>query len=149
MNTRLKFRVWYKDENRYRPQNEEGGLFVLSGDGRLWYHYNDPSISSPEYGNIQPCYKSDFVIEQCTGLSDMNGRLVYEGDIIESFDYEGEAMRHVIEWNEDFARFEAMIIPKHELKENDWIVSTELLRFFGKRVIGNIHENPDLLEGKK
>ena len=149
MNDRLKFRVWYKDENRYRPQNEEGGLFVLSGDGSLWYHYHDPSISSPEYGKIQLCCKSDFVIEQCTGLSDANGRLVYEGDIIESIDKDGEPTRHVIEWNNDFVRFEAVLLPKHEWKEDGWIISTELFKFFRKRVVGNIHENPELLESSK
>ena len=107
-----------------------------------------PLCSSPEYV-ISTCYNSDFVIEQCTGLSDVNGRLVYEGDIIESIDKDGEPARHVIEWNNDFVRFEALLLPKHEWKEDGWIISTELLKFFRKRVIGNIHENPELLESNK
>lgn len=129
---RLNLRVWDNTENAYTTS------FAFVGNV-----HNDGTFCA--FGNTS----ENLIVEQCTGLRDANGRLIYEGDIIESFDHEGEAMRHVIEWNEDFARFEAVIIPKHELKENEWMVSTELLRFLGKRVIGNIHENPEILETQK
>lgn len=144
MNNRLKFRVWYKDEKRYRPQNEEGGLFVLSGDGSLWFHYYDPSISSPEYGNIQRCCKSRFVIEQSTGLRDKNGDLIYEGDILKtvrnSFLDEFKTELKAVVYGELSARWKlgerSCIALNRETAEES-------------EIVGNVHENPELLEDKK
>lgn len=76
--------------------------------------------------------------EQYTGLKDKNGKEIYEGDIVDYND-DGECIGVVI--------YDA---PEFYIDAD----ATNWARMFLKgaphqRVIGNIHENPELLEVKK
>ena len=72
---------------------------------------------------------------QYTGLTDKNGKRIWENDIIE---LPGEDGYFVCEWQEDTARFvlngEGLTVDF----DNYWSYEVE--------VIGNIFDNPDLLE---
>ncbi len=78
------------------------------------------------------------VIEQCTGLKDKNGNLIYEGDIIK---YENQYWTvfysvSTLQWG---------LMGKEHSVYGDKIKRIDTYQINGD-IIGNIHENPELLE---
>ena len=82
-------------------------------------------------------------VGQFTGIPDKNGKLIYEGDIVKSND---RCFVAVVRWRADRAAFDLEIyykgIPDDSLLFIPSIVS-------GLEVIGNIHDNPDLLQDER
>ena len=97
---------------------------------------------------------------QYTGLKDKNGKEVYEGDIVGKFkdklndDFEGKPTDwvRVVVWDEKGAEFNIenrQAIPKGRTKttyDNDWDGEYFICDVFLLKVIGNIYENPQLLD---
>lgn len=84
---------------------------------------------------------SDVPVDQFTGLVDKNGKEIYEGDILHimnSLDYrqknDGHDTNHVVKWHPEDASFKP-----YSYMPFDWG------GFESLEVIGNIHENPELL----
>lgn len=81
-------------------------------------------------------------VGQFTGLVDRNGREIYEGDIIISDEYKHTC--HYVRYMESEAMFVAMIIGS-SLDEYCGIRQLWIDKF-SKKIIGNIHDNPELLK---
>jgi len=117
---RFKFRVWDKERKCF-----------FNNDEVVIYPNGEESFFNADY-DFTEC-----VVEQCTGLKDKNGKLIYEGDVLKDWRY--DVFRIV--FNDEYAQFLS--------KDADGFVSPiEADVMENCEIIGNIHEKPDLLGDK-
>lgn len=142
MKDRFKFRVWKGLENRMVDNVTHLNPLLL-----------DESLSEEAKYNV---------LMQCTGLKDKNGKLIYEGDIVNVlFDtIKPHYMPFVVIW--DKKEWQLVQINKNykkcdECANNKKTKCSKYFRasghtnfkdFYNGIVIGNIYENPELLEAK-
>ena len=107
---RFKFRVW--------NWNEEKMLYT-SGLG---------------YETNQLIESKGHVIMQCTGLKDINGKLIYEGDIVKVSGYGVEGIFKMF-WDDITACFCISIYESDCFEHSQSVME----------VIGNIYENKDIM----
>lgn len=80
-------------------------------------------------------------IGEYTGLRDKNGKMIFEGDILRRAYHPEEDV--IIEWHDGRFKFRKRNKPKDYGYESLCCVQITVSRL---RVIGNIYDNPELLE---
>lgn len=97
--------------------------------------------------NPTSIYPESVPIMQYTGLIDKKGKEIYEGDIVEIVKdiQTGDGIIGVVEYSKDLALFELKI----NLGENGTATvfsrQDKKGRNVNRKVIGNIHDNPELI----
>jgi uncharacterized phage protein (TIGR01671 family) len=156
----LKFRAWYKPEKKmiYNIQKEFEERIELGMDCFSDYLNND-----------------DFIVEQYTGLKDKNGRKIYEGDVIEcvfnvreaevsvigevcifegqgaygikNVKYNNQELRRLCDKENEYAGEIFCFAGYDNTDEDQTLIFTDYCFIEDDlEVLGNIHENPELLE---
>lgn len=118
MTDRFKFRVWGKVFNWYWTDEE-----IKKNVAWLLFPDND------NINNVE--------IEQCTGLKDKNGTLVFEGDILQDGE---QRIRVVFDEQRYCFMFEYQNTRAYKPISCIDVLDSEL------EVIGNIHKNEELLK---
>ena len=134
MKREIKFKFWCLGTSENLNFNKKG----------WWYYPN--FLLNKYYSNLDIFNSPDFVACQYIGLKDQNGAEIYEGDIVRyEFDgdtYPKEAVNKVLvcKWDQRQAWFIF-----DETLEEEWngYLWREIAKY--SKVIGNIYENPELL----
>lgn len=133
--SRWNMRIWDVKNKEWLGQSDN--------DGCIFYGFDIRGGETTVFSNMNWLYNQfahgrEFIWEQSTGLKDKNGKEIYEGDIVE---YDWYIMSGK---------------PAYRVKEqvvfNDMgarVGNDRIRNCSNVEVIGNIHENPELLEGEK
>lgn len=121
----LKYRVWSVDDRTYDDPYSHS-YYAMTQDGKLDFYCHGDHWDS--------CEPDKYIIEQYTGLKDKNGKEICEGDILQIDDHilgDFVVVWHNFGWKiKRSVGYESLSVHKSE----------------DCTVIGNIHENPELLE---
>jgi len=123
MSRDIRFRVWDKKKESF---------MTSSRDMNDWEDY-DEYVGSPITALEQIFYTligSNYSLEEYTGLKDKNGKEIWEGDLLKYYSTGG--VFEVVFWEGCFCY----------MKDKK---SAEIFNPKNMEVIGNVHENPELL----
>lgn len=90
-------------------------------------------------------------VGQYTGLNDRNNEKIFDGDILQGFWY-CEGVRAKVVWIDDAATFGILYSFRKSGEKTAWLNSS-WYKFTSEspcfpEIIGNIHDNPELLKGE-
>ncbi|WP_340391974.1 YopX family protein [Paenibacillus sp. FSL E2-0190] len=144
-------------EIKFRGKRKDNGEWVY---GHFWRNAGGTFIQSRDGNVYSGIHQVDYeTVSQYSGLLDKNLREIYEGDVLEFADMGEEGYeykegydftnRAIVGFKEGrfmldkFADYNSAVV--EELNLHDETVST--IKF--SLVVGNIYENPELMEGGK
>ena len=140
----IRYRCFNKKTN-----NMEYNIYIINlshNEVVIWKEIYDDGQSYVNYETLFSS-KDEFELMQFTGLHDRNGKAIYEGDIVKFSDgqYVDSGYTYEIVFHEGSVRCksENKYFYDHRAFDKDgWD------KFYSPEIIGNIHENPELLETK-
>lgn len=152
MQDRYKFKIWDKTEKKFLPLDSK------TENTDSWISIDNTGVYLVERDNARDVafftdITEDVIILQCTGLKDKNDKLIYEGDIVKYFcpaEYCSDGLHKCPEcysgengsvyYDEDLAMYE------YRSKSDEGPLTDNINTEEDLEIIGNIYENPELLE---
>lgn len=134
---KIKFRAWDKKTKKMRQVDSISfGIISIDDEGYPVVNLlgrdciNDTDILLHREGN-------QYILMQSTNLFDKNGKEIYEGDILQGEEFKRPSL---VEWSDVYCSMDLKLIGT--------TLSCIMDKSCGSRseVIGNIYENPELLE---
>lgn len=109
---------------------------------KWWYGSNSFYILEGIFGGDEIGEEIDeSTIGQCTGLKDKGGKLIFEGDLLKS-----EDRIVMVSWLEENAQFDCKFVKHCGDKTISNFKGINPRDFKYLEIIGNIHDNPELLQ---
>lgn len=124
-----KFRAWYKE---WKEMGRVGEIrFDLDGSvSVVLFKGNYLDVSGP---------REKIIFMQSTGLKDKNGKEIFEKDIL---DYNGRKV--IVKWSGSYACFIYEFVDELKNRTAEW--QPLYLSYYKFEIVGNIYENPEMLE---
>lgn len=120
---------------KFRAWTEEGKVMYYD----VYPFKDDALLLSYDEISFDEVPASDFILMQSTGLVDMYDKEIFNGDVLQTFD--GELSKVV--WNKELACWEAEFLS--EIVDLSEVADVKSNRS-DCEIVGNIYENPELLE---
>ena len=142
---KFKFRIWHLIKKRWLdPYAEEDPMMSLTEDCKNWgttvYTYDR---KTGDWSNLDSL-DEHIVIQQYTGLKDAVGKEIFEGDIIQVFEWDSELTNEMYRAEIIFDETEAQFAAKELSRTYTLIIGTSShcdINVQNCKVIGNIHES--------
>lgn len=131
----IKFRAWSEELNRYSCENDCQDYGCYS------------SLRHEVVNGILNDEESRYIFEQYTGLKDKNGKEIYEGDVV--FMPEDERFWYDSYYSKEFLNSMEVVFNNGKFKvkgEEFGYEGERLMTLQHLEVIGNIHDNPELIK---
>lgn len=142
----IKFRAWDKKDKKYLYSDKQEFICTTHSNGlgvTIPFDIDEkygPDVDGIDWADAD-LLMGRYELEQFTGLYDKNGKEIYENDILE---FEGKTL--VVIWVEDWCQFTMQRVEDYKSNAEDWC-HYDLFKSLSDKyeVIGNIHENKELL----
>ncbi|ARN94125.1 hypothetical protein AZI11_14545 (plasmid) [Levilactobacillus brevis] len=135
-----KFRAW--DEIQHKMLQVDYIEFI---DGKAYWVEASSADDNPQGGNDGPVRdNSQLKLEQSTGLKDVNGKEIYENDIVKMHivALSPDDKIGYVEHHKQYGY--SLIMGKRRYRQEYWATDNQA----EYEVIGNVHESPELLEAQ-
>lgn len=137
MNREIKFRAWDNELKIFRQS------FYIDQLGLMYFNNG---------GMVGTLETSNYVLQQFTGLKDENEKDIYEGDILK-ISWSEWNMGGYLQSDDMTNEHEKIVTVKYKAPSFCFFSKNEIQTSIRKNakieVIGNIYENPELLEEQK
>ena len=132
-----KFRVWLKKKKKMVATDDLVNISFEDEEICVQTLYFEEGLISERDLDYYEFDEIEFM--QPTGVKDLNGIEIFEGDIV---DYKGR--KAVIKWHGSYASFIYRFVDELQERVSEW--HPLFLAYYHFEVIGNIYENKNLLE---